>query len=1590
MSIAVVSPCMDHALESRKACSGIWKVVTGERSSSLAHEPVKALPVARFPRPWPRSHVPIRGSSSSSGASGSADKNAVVMQLLGESLTQLRLRQPSGRFRPSTGMELSVQMLHAIEACHRAGWVHRDIKPSNFCVGAPVVTHPCLPRLREMAGLERFTRASGAPRLRDLRLSRDMPSRGQVFLLDYGLARPYLTPEAKAEAALLRPASAAAALPDGAVSCHRSQRYTGQFRGTKSYASVSAHEQKDLGRRDDLWSLFYTVVDLVAPQGLPWRDTAREREWDAKRRQASAAFNEAARQEADGDERAAIEREAAADLKRSAEGSAAANAVPPAGGPAASEAAAPSSVATSGAPASAAAAEAAPSKPSPAPTRRSSSSSRAASPAATDGPMDREQVGQLKQQAQKNPGMLFPEDMPGRASLLAVSSHLSSLSHEAKPDYALVCRLMVAARDELLAAEEEEEKRLWAAWVDACCSPAEDLGTGSSPYTAAAISSHEGQGSSSSSSGSSPAGRGNGTSSAGAAKATAACSGTARGSLRSFPGGLGPDGTGQPPADQMPPAALRQARWAVATAIDCEPGLFDTRATPMSCDTVLESRGGSWVAAEGPGMRLGPVSRLGRSQAILSLSRDESGAEGAPSVPAPGEPWSEADVEAALYSALGLDCAGSLVQDQTQHELEEEAEAEAARGSAGSSSAAGRAGDASSAGRRAAKRPRSSSPPAASAAKKASAASPAAAASSPLVTSSGAPFRAGSVESQAAEAARRAKAVIEARASTSEQRRERMEACLSLARVIRARVWPQLTEGMDTMASAFTHMALAGLSACAAVTSSGTGTPLDKAAHRASALVEFGLLAEAGALEEWVAECGSRLPLTATGGLTALDGMDDLVATEVGSADPGAPSHGMSGNALGATGSGEGATEALLLLSLVVDSPIAGAEGGLAAAAKAAVAAALAAGIPAFQLVPGAAGGGVVARRARLAIWRHRVEAAAREERLRVAPTKQGLRKRLGPSLHGPPKPSLAPPQPLAKPAKAAEQSKPSPAPVVSVAQPVVTAAPYQYGAPGEATRDSLDDSTRARRSESLSTAAARSLPAARPAAPPESQPQGSLQPPPPPPPQPQTLGRSFSGFQQQPVTDAERRLLPAPPLPQHLHQPQPSRSHQGHPSASSGRWTSDRAEGWPPSSRAADSASLPPPPARAPSQGPADGRHSVGRHVSSSPPAHVHHHAPQPAQPQHAQRRSPPPGGLLGPPPSSRHTDAVGALVPLDRRSASRDRFPDSHAPGYARSSSRDRGGPHWQAHPGHATTARMDASGRSSAPSRPSMSHEGRAAATSAYGSRQPQQQEPPQAAEWQRRPAPAGPHAGASLRPPGPSPLAPEGGYRDRYAGHDAAPRPAYTDMPPTWDRAGAAPGRDLARRGSSADGPGRAPEWSDRGDSHGRHASQGPVAADGQRGDSFRSRPPGQQQPQQPQHRGHHHHNGLHQGQHDRRPAPAPAARGPPAAHHRAGGAPSWDPRDDPRGGMASQRRAPRGDDARRWDAPPPTAQRQQYGWRGGGADAGMDRRNFAGPRYDRQGVPVQPGREGGRSAPDAAWSHPAPRRPPPPRGQGNAW
>ncbi|XP_016090994.1 tau-tubulin kinase 1-like [Sinocyclocheilus grahami] len=144
---------------------------------------------------------------------GRNDKfNYVVMQLQERNLADLRRSQPRGTFSMSTTLRLGKQILESIEAIHSVGFLHRDIKPSNFAMGRlPSTCRKC-------------------------------------YMLDFGLARQYTN-------------------TNGEV---RPPRTVAGFRGTVRYASINAHKNKEMGRHDDLWSLFYMLVEFTVGQ-LPWR-----------------------------------------------------------------------------------------------------------------------------------------------------------------------------------------------------------------------------------------------------------------------------------------------------------------------------------------------------------------------------------------------------------------------------------------------------------------------------------------------------------------------------------------------------------------------------------------------------------------------------------------------------------------------------------------------------------------------------------------------------------------------------------------------------------------------------------------------------------------------------------------------------------------------------------------------------------------------------------------------------------------------------------------------------------------------------------------------------------------------------------------------------------------------------------------------------------------------------------------------------------------------------------------------------------------------------------------------------------------------
>ena len=134
----------------------------------------------------------------------------MCMELCGPSISTIRRVIPDHKFSPSTILRAGIEMLRAIEAFHETGFLHRDIKPSNFL----------------------------------LRPSRKYP----IALIDYGLSRPYMDFNTRE---ILPP------------------RDHPGFVGTSKYASLNAHQEKELGRRDDLYSWYFTMIEMWFGH-LPW------------------------------------------------------------------------------------------------------------------------------------------------------------------------------------------------------------------------------------------------------------------------------------------------------------------------------------------------------------------------------------------------------------------------------------------------------------------------------------------------------------------------------------------------------------------------------------------------------------------------------------------------------------------------------------------------------------------------------------------------------------------------------------------------------------------------------------------------------------------------------------------------------------------------------------------------------------------------------------------------------------------------------------------------------------------------------------------------------------------------------------------------------------------------------------------------------------------------------------------------------------------------------------------------------------------------------------------------------------------------
>ncbi len=156
--------------------------------------------------------------------------NCIEMELLGKNLGIFK--KTFLNFNSILAYDILLQSITAIENLHNKGYIHRDIKPTNFVLGR-----------NDEENLNK-NYSLGVP-INDI----------NIYLVDFGLAKLHLDKDNKP-------------FPP---------RSNTDFRGTLTYASLNAHNKLDLSRRDDLWSFFFMILDLLN-ENLPWRNCKDDKE----------------------------------------------------------------------------------------------------------------------------------------------------------------------------------------------------------------------------------------------------------------------------------------------------------------------------------------------------------------------------------------------------------------------------------------------------------------------------------------------------------------------------------------------------------------------------------------------------------------------------------------------------------------------------------------------------------------------------------------------------------------------------------------------------------------------------------------------------------------------------------------------------------------------------------------------------------------------------------------------------------------------------------------------------------------------------------------------------------------------------------------------------------------------------------------------------------------------------------------------------------------------------------------------------------------------------------------------------------------
>ncbi|CAD8115839.1 unnamed protein product [Paramecium sonneborni] len=130
------------------------------------------------------------------------DYNVIVIQILGKDLSHY-IKQYK-QFTLKTVLQITLQLLTTLQMVHQRGVIHRDFKPENILTGYHL-------------------------------------DNSTIYLVDYGVSKVYIDKQGK----------------------HIQSKEKKSFIGTTRYASIAAHRGYELGRKDDVESMFYVMIYLL-------------------------------------------------------------------------------------------------------------------------------------------------------------------------------------------------------------------------------------------------------------------------------------------------------------------------------------------------------------------------------------------------------------------------------------------------------------------------------------------------------------------------------------------------------------------------------------------------------------------------------------------------------------------------------------------------------------------------------------------------------------------------------------------------------------------------------------------------------------------------------------------------------------------------------------------------------------------------------------------------------------------------------------------------------------------------------------------------------------------------------------------------------------------------------------------------------------------------------------------------------------------------------------------------------------------------------------------------------------------------------